>query len=208
MATFSKLDVEAHSRKVVFVANCVPNRSATSVTTQPPAIQDVVRLAQEQDVEVVQMPCPERSCYFARRWGGVRGDFDNPAFRHRCQVFAEQVIDQAVAYRVEGHEVVGIVMRDGSPTCGVRRACVAADTEPPWTGMIWQIPQQQQFAETAGVFAEILHAEAKRRGLDDLPLLAVPDVPFADDISESLVQIRRAMSPTTSCPSTYVDSGF
>jgi predicted secreted protein len=186
------LNAQARSRKVVFVANCVPNRSATTSTTQPPAIRDVVRLAHEQDVEVVQMPCPERSCYYTRRWGGVMRDFDNPAFRRRCQAFAEQVLDQVQSHQASGREVVGIVMRDGSPTCGVTRACVAADTEPPWTGMIWQIPEQR-FAETEGVFAEILHAEAKRRGLEELPLLAVPDMPFADDISESLVQIRRAM---------------
>lgn len=194
------------SRKVMFVANCVPNRSATTSTTQPPAIRDVVRLAREQDVEVVQMPCPERSCYYARRWGGVMRDFDTPAFRRRCQIFAEQILDQAQAHQAGGREVVGLVMRDGSPTCGVTRACVAADTEPPWTGMIWQIPQQR-FAEAAGVFSQILHAEAKRRGLEDLRLLAVPDVPFADDISESLVQIRRAMG-RSSHPSTLVDSGF
>jgi predicted secreted protein len=200
------LNADARSRKVVFVANCVPNRSATTVATQPPAIRDVVRLAHEQDVEVVQMPCPERSCYYARRWGGVIADFDNPAFRRRCQTFAEQVIQQALAYQSSGREVVGIVMRDGSPTCGVSRACVAADTAPPWTGMIWQIPQQR-FADTAGVFSEILHAEAKRRGFEHLRLLAVPDVPFADDISESLVQIRRAMGPT-SRPSAQADATF
>lgn len=194
-----RLNTQASSRKVMFVANCVPNRSATAVTNQPPALRDVVRLASEHDVEVVQMPCPERSCYFAKRWGGVMADFDNPAFRRRCQTFAEQVVDQVLAYQAGGHEVVGIVMRDGSPTCGVTRACVAADTEPPWTGMIWQIPQQR-FADTAGVFSEILHTEAKRRGLDALRLLAVPGVPLADDVSESLVQIRRAMSPTSHLP--------
>jgi predicted secreted protein len=185
------------SRKVVFVANCVPNRSTTTVTSQPPAIRAVVRLASEHDVQVVQMPCPERSCYFAQRWGGVMADFDNPAFRRRCQTFAEQVVDQALAHQAAGHEVVGIVMRDGSPTCGVTRACVSTDTQPRWSGMIWQIPQQQRFADTQGVFSEILHTEAKRRGLDDLRLLAVPGVPVPDDVSESLVQIRRAMTSTS-----------
>jgi predicted secreted protein len=180
-------------RKVVFVSNCVPNRSAATVTTQPPANRAVVRLALEHDVEVVQMPCPERSCYFAQRWGKVMADFDNPAFRHRCETFAKQVVDQVMTYQAEGAEVVGIVMRDGSPTCGVTRACVAADTQPPWTGMIWQIPQQR-YADTAGVFSEILRAEAERRGLEDLRLLAVPGVPTTDGISESLVQIRRAIN--------------
>lgn len=199
------LDTSTRSRKVVFVANCVPNRSATTVTTQPPAIRDVVRLASEHDVEIVQMPCPERSCYFAQRWGGVMADFDNPAFRRRCQTFAEQVVDQVLAYQAGGHEVVGIVMRDGSPTCGVTRACVAADTKRPWTGMIWQIPQQR-FADTAGVFSEILHAEAKHRGLEGLRLLAVPGVPSSDAISESLVQIRRAMN-STSRSAAHADMG-
>jgi predicted secreted protein len=181
-----------NGRKVVFVANCVPNRVPTaSPVHQPPAIRAVVRLAQDHDVEVVPMPCPERSCYFAQRWGGVRADFDNPSFRRRCQLFAEQVLDQVLAYRSTGREVVGIVMRDGSPTCGVKRACVAADTEPPWPGMIWQIPKQR-FADTDGIFSEILQTEAKRRGLDDLQLLAVPEAPTVE-ASESLVQIRRAM---------------
>lgn len=174
------------------------------VMAQPPAMRDVIRLAREQGVEVVQMPCPERSCYYARRWGGVIADFDNPSFRRRCQTFAEQVIEQVLAYQSSDREVVGIVLRDGSPTCGVSRACVAADAEPPWTGMIWQIPQQH-FAATAGVYSEILRAEAKRRGLEDLPFLAVPDAPFSDDVSESLVQIRRAMDPSSFSP-THADA--
>jgi predicted secreted protein len=193
-------DADTRGRKVVFVANCVPNRSvsnrtATTVASQPPAIRAVIRLALDHDVEVVPMPCPERSCFFAQRWGGVRADFDNPAFRRRCQLFAEQVLDQVMAYQATGREIVGIVMRDGSPTCGVKRACVAVDAKPPWSGMIWQVPQQR-FADTEGVFSEILQTEAKRRGLDDLHLLAVPEVPPPDS-SESLVQIRRAMSSTS-----------
>jgi predicted secreted protein len=184
MVTYTR----SKGRKVVFVANCVPNRTAVN---QPPGMRAVIRLAQDNDVEVVPMPCPERSCFFAQRWGGVRADFDNPSFRRRCQVFAEQVLDQVLAYRSTGREVVGIVMRDGSPTCGVTRACVGADTEPPWSGMIWQIPKQR-YADTDGIFSEILQTEAKRRGLDDLQLLAVPEAPSVE-ASESLVQIRRAM---------------
>jgi predicted secreted protein len=187
--------LDARSRKVVFVANCVPNRAISNRTTtaasQPPAIRAVIRLAVDHDVEVVQMPCPERTCYFAQRWGGVRADFDNPAFRRRCQVFAEQVLDQVMAYLATGREVVGIVMRDGSPTCGVTRSCVAVDTEPPWSGMIWQVPQQR-FADTEGVFAEILQTEARHRGIEGLQMLAVPEAPMPD-ASESLVQIRLAM---------------
>jgi predicted secreted protein len=192
--TYSKAfddDTDARGRKVVFVANCVPNRTGSTLASQPPAIRAVIRLAVDHDVEVVPMPCPERSCYFAQRWGGVRADFDNPAFRRRCQLFAEQVLDQVMAYRTTGRDVVGIVMRDGSPTCGVTRSCVAVDTKSSWSGMIWQVPQQR-FADTEGVFSEVLQAEARRRGLEELQMLAVPETPIPE-ASESLVQIRRAM---------------
>jgi predicted secreted protein len=191
----NSFDGDTHGRKVVFVANCVPNRAISNRTvtlaSQPPAIRAVIRIALDHDVEVVQMPCPERTCYFAQRWGGVRSDFDTPAFRRRCQVFAEQVLDQVMAYQATGREVVGIVMRDGSPTCGLTRSCVAADSMPAWSGMIWQVPQQR-FADTEGVFSEILQAEARRRGLEDLHMLAAPEAP-TPDASESLVEIRRAM---------------
>ncbi|MFZ6180548.1 hypothetical protein [Nannocystis pusilla] len=43
-------------------------------------------------------------------------------FRRHCQQIAEQILDQVEDYRATGHRIVGIVMRDGSPTCGLHRA--------------------------------------------------------------------------------------
>ncbi|MFZ6180549.1 hypothetical protein [Nannocystis pusilla] len=78
---------------------------------------------------------------------------------------------------------------------------MAANERQIWSGMVWQAPLRR-FADTQGVFCETMIAEAKRRGLADLELFALPEVTEAVEFAAALVQIRRAAAPSSTARAT------
>ena len=56
-------------------------------------------------------------------------------FRKHCRKIAKQMFDHIENYLETSHRVIGIVMRDGSPTCGLLRTAVSADSDQVWGGM-------------------------------------------------------------------------
>lgn len=115
--------------------------------------------------------------------------YGTPMFRRHCRRIAELICDQVQTYRDNGHDVKGIVLRDGSPTCGLKCAAVEADEHQVWGGMPWHATPLQRFAATQGVYAEELIAELTARGMGDVHLMSLPEVPEAGSIPDALAQI-------------------
>jgi hypothetical protein len=90
--------------------------------------------------------------------------------------------------------VIGFVMRDGSPTCGLKCAAIAADDDQVWGGMVWNASPLQRFGETEGIFTEELQAEVERRSLPDLLFLSLPEVDEAGSFQDALAEIERAVT--------------
>lgn len=186
---------DARSGKLMFLSHCLLNQNACvrGIASEPAAIRALVNLLLDHDVALYQMPCPEMLYYGSSRWGQVKGQYSTPMFRQHCQKLAAQIFNQIEDYRNSGHQVLGIIMRDGSPTCGLKRSAVAADENQVWGGMVWQVPLQS-FAETLGVYCEELHKEAERRGMADLRFLSLPEVPEAGSFAEAMEEIRQAIT--------------
>ena len=89
-------------------------------------------------------------------------------FRKHCRQIADQMCDQVQTYRDNAHEVIGFVLRDGSPTCGLKFTAVEADENQVWGGMVWHANPLQRFAKTQGIFTEELQMEVAIRKMDDL----------------------------------------
>jgi hypothetical protein len=62
-----------------------------------------------------------------------------------------------------------------------------------WGGMVWNASPVQRFAATEGVYTEQLRAELQARGLADVRLLSLPEVPEAGSIPEALAEIDAAL---------------
>ncbi|MGP8305787.1 CD3072 family TudS-related putative desulfidase [Vibrio sp. YIC-376] len=182
---------DARSGKLVFLSHCILNQNACvrGLASQPAVIRELVDLALDNDVAMYQMPCPEVTYLGSMRWGQVKKMYSNPMFRRHCRKIAEQVCDQIQTYRDNDHKVVGIVFRDGSPTCGLKCSAVEADAEQVWGGMVWNASPLQCFGATEGVFTEELMAELERRNIDDIQLLSLPEVPEAGSLKDALQQI-------------------
>lgn len=186
---------DARSGKLVFLSHCMLNQNACvrGLASQPAVIREVVDLALQHQVGMFQMPCPEVSYLGSMRWGMVKKMYGSPMFRRHCRAIASQVCDQLQTYRDNGHRVLAIALRDGSPTCGLGCSAVEADPGQQWGGMVWHASPLQRFGATPGVYTEELQAELASRGLDDLRLLAVPEVPEAGSIPAALALLDSAL---------------
>jgi len=184
---------DARSGKLIFISHCLLNQNACvkGISSEAAMIKPLIKLLMDHDVAIYQMPCPEVSFCGQSRWGQVKQQYSTPMFRRHCRQIAEEILDHVQNYTDTGHRVIGVVMRDGSPTCGLHRTAVSADEEQIWGGMVWQIPKQR-FGQTRGVYCEELQAEKERRNMD-LLFLSLPEVPEAGDFDAALEEIRQAI---------------
>ncbi len=187
---------DARSGRLIFLSHCLLNQNACvrGLASQPAVIRELVDLLLDNDVAFYQMPCPEVTYYGSMRWGQVKKQYASPMFRKHCRKIAEQICDQVQTYRDNGHEVIGFVMRDGSPTCGLKCAAVEADENQVWGGMVWHASPLQRFGKTEGVFTEELKAEVERRGMKDLLFLSLPEVEEAGSFKDALAEIEKAVT--------------
>lgn len=185
---------DARSGRIMFLSHCLLNQNACvrGIASQPAAIRELIELLLDNDVSIYQMPCPEMLYYGSMRWGQVKKQYSSPMFLKHCRKLADQILDQVEDYIRTGHEVIGFIMRDGSPTCGLNTAAVSADEDQVWGGMVWNVPLQK-FAHTQGAYCEVLQEEAKRRGLTNIHFIGLPEVPEAGSFEESIAEIKNAI---------------
>jgi predicted secreted protein len=181
---------DKRSEKVIFLSHCCLNQNAKvrGIAAYPGAIQPLVELLLEQGVGMFQMPCPEMMYLGNMRWGQVKDQYNNPMFRRHCQRLAEGVVDMAENYLQCGYQVLGFVMMDGSPVCGLNRT-PRPKTDALWGGMSWYVPESE-YLPGKGNYCEVLQEELRKRGLDHLPFVASPEFDEVGSMESSLDSIR------------------
>ncbi|MGM0375106.1 MAG: CD3072 family TudS-related putative desulfidase [Chloroflexota bacterium] len=177
--------------KIIFLSHCMLNQNAKvkGIAIYPGMIKPLVEVLLEKDIAVFQMPCPETSYYGSLRWGQVKDQYNTPMFRAHCRAIAERVLDQVEEYLRGGYEVLGFVMMDGSPVCGLRKTPQPDPLDSTWGGMTWYIPKQQ-FVDDSGVYCEILKDEVEKRGLSHIPFVSFPEVEDVGSEEDALSDIR------------------
>ncbi len=185
------VNADARAGKVMFISHCVLNQNAKvrGIARYPAAIKPVIDLLMAHDVGMYQMPCPEMLYLGAMRWGQVRDQYDSPMFRRHVEKLAEQVLDQAEDYLRTGYRVLGFIMVDGSPVCGLHGTPRPVAPGISWGGMARYIPKSYVAGEN-GVYCRILRAEAERRGMGDLPFVSIPEGPEAGSFEAALAAIQ------------------
>ena len=111
---------DIRSGKVIFVAHCVLNQNARMVDVADfPAMHDqLCDYLQKSQVGIIQMPCPETYCLGLGRFD-VRVGLEHPAGMARLQRIIDDLIFTIQEYQFQGMVVVGIIGKEGSPSCGV-----------------------------------------------------------------------------------------
>ena len=101
-------------------------------------------------------------------------------------------MDQVADYRRSGYRVLGFVMVDGSPACGLNKTPQPADTDSPWGGMTWYIPESTTVADR-GVYCDVLQAEAAKSNMSDLAWTSIPEMEDIGSLREALERIRELL---------------
>jgi len=178
--------------RVMFVSHCGLNQNAKvrGIAKYPGAIRPLIELLMDHDVGIYQMPCPEMLYIGAMRWGHVKDQYNSPMFRKHCSKLAETVLGQAEEYLRSGYQVLGFIMMDGSPVCGLNKTPQPANKDVMWGGMTWYVPESNPVNDR-GVFCEILQSEAQKREiLARVPFVAFPEVEEVGSFEEALKQIK------------------
>jgi len=138
------MNMDKRGRRIVYVSRCLLNQNLRfpGIATRPGAFEELVALFLRNDIGIEQLPCME-----TLRWGGVsrphyfrfqplafRGVdtwWEGPAqaltrlwlfrFRRACSRAARQVADRIEDFGRAGCSVLGAVVANDSPTCGIDR---------------------------------------------------------------------------------------
>lgn len=147
---------------ILFVSHCVINEFSKVVSFKTPEeyeydLMDFLKFIHEENIGIVQLPCPEMHCYGLKRWGHVKEQFDHPHYRDECRKMFKPYLNQIIEYRNNGDNVLGIMGIFGSPSCGVFNTCVGD-----WYGEIGSNENLDGMISTikridgSGVFIEVI----------------------------------------------------
>jgi predicted secreted protein len=113
---------DGRSRTVIFVPHCALNQNARAAgaAERPAAVSELISGLLEREIGIVQMPCPEL-CAFGldRALVQVESELRAPAGQVLCRRLAREQVQQIEAYLAGGILVLGILGKNGSPSCGV-----------------------------------------------------------------------------------------
>lgn len=161
-------------KKILLVSHCVMNTAsklksfkATDEKSEDKLRKEIVKTAMDNDIQLLQLPCPEFLQYGYRRWGHTYDQFNNVFFRERCREMLTPIILQVKEYleNPEEFEIVGILGIDGSPSCGVKYTCRAA-----WGGEfsgrdVTDVLHSCHLEEGSGVLMEVLKQMLEEEGI-------------------------------------------
>ncbi len=149
-------------RRVAFLAHCLLNQNAkVQEGAKTPAVWGpVLELLRERGYTIRQMPCPELAYAGARRFWGVREQFDTALYREHCRRLA-RLVAAVMAQHVSAGDQVVLIGIDSSPTMGIDFTCSA----PTWAGKPDVREEDSAYVPGQGIFVEELKAELGERGL-------------------------------------------
>lgn len=146
------------SKKIAIISHCIINQNSVvkgeykDMNIFFPFIKKLF----EENIGILQLPCPETECYGLRRWGHVKEQFDNCGYRKYVEKIINSFVDIIKEYINNEYEIVGIYGIAGSPSCGVNLTCSAN-----WEGEISlykdkeDIVSRVKMINESGIFMEI-----------------------------------------------------
>jgi predicted secreted protein len=175
------------AKKVIILSHCILNEYSkvnkwdkdekiTELNTM-----DFLKFLLDNEIGIIQLPCPELKGYGLKRWGQVKEQYDHPHYRKICRELFEPILDQILEYQSNGFEIISLMGIYGSPTCGIYRTCSGN-----WGGEIGSNPDIQGTIATvtgiddSGILMEEINQIFKANNLD---------IPMIDFHKENLVSI-------------------
>lgn len=165
------------SKKIAIISHCIINQNSVvkgeykDMNIFFPFIKKLF----EENIGILQLPCPETECYGLRRWGHVKEQFDNCGYRKYVEKIVNSFVDIIKEYINNEYEIVGIYGIAGSPSCGVNLTCSAN-----WEGEISlykdkeDIVSRVKMINESGIFMEIFKSVLDKNKIN-IPFYDVDD---------------------------------
>lgn len=121
-------DSQNKKQQILIVSHCffndavkLKNQNADDMKKERRLKRAFITQMLSQDIEFIQLPCPEFILYGSRRWGHAASQFNTPHFRREARLMLEPIVMQLEEYNQfpKQYEILGILGIDGSPSCGV-----------------------------------------------------------------------------------------
>ena len=165
------------SKKIDIISHCIINQNSVvkgeykDINIFFPFIKKLF----EENIGILQLPCPETEYYGLIRWGHVKEQFDNCGYRKYLEKIVNSFVDIIKEYINNGYEIVGIYGIAGSPSCGVNLTCSAN-----WEGEISlykgkeDIVSRIKMINESGIFMEIFKSVLDKNKIN-IPFYDVDD---------------------------------
>lgn len=145
-------------KKIVLVSHCILNQNSV-VKPYGRKTEDFKNLLMkliEENIGIIQLPCPEISLYGLKRWGHVKDQFETPHFRKQSKLLIENILDNLIEYKSNGYEILGVIGIKGSPSCGITTTCRGDWNGSLGSGDVEEKLKSLREVNEAGVFMETL----------------------------------------------------
>lgn len=166
---------DERSKRAAVVAHCILNQNSrvSGLSERSSMITEVIELLVENDVGVIQMPCPELKYAGLLREGRTKEQYDSVMFRSYCRRIAKDIVDQILEYRKGEIRIEIIIGVNGSPSCGVGKELQARDREE---------DSSHQEIEGSGVLIEELNSALRENNLS-IPFYGVDYETLVEDLA-------------------------
>ncbi|WP_425447899.1 CD3072 family TudS-related putative desulfidase [Dethiothermospora halolimnae] len=177
-------------KKVILLSHCVLNEKSKvkkSEINPPGDISNFLNILLEKEIGIIQLPCPELTCYGLKRWGHVKEQFDTIHYRKHCRNLFNIYLDQLKEYIKNDYEIVALIGIEGSPTCGIYKSCTGE-----WMGEIGSnesLPEMLstiKLSNTSGILMEEIKCILDKNNIE------IPYIDFNKNyIDDFLVKLKK-----------------
>lgn len=172
---------DKRSGKIVLVAHCILNQNSRvfGLAQCPGMIHEIINVLKNNEIGVIQMPCPELTYAGLNRSTCTKKQYDVPFFRRYCRETAIFLTDQIQQYLKNGFKVLAILGVEGSPSCGVRETATKCKEE-----TINEYAEQTVEPEkVSGIFMEELQSALAKRNIS-IPMVGIKYARIEEDITQ------------------------
>lgn len=113
------------SKKLAILSHCILNQNSVvkgeykDINIFLPFVKNLF----ENNIGILQLPCPETEYYGLKRWGHVKEQFCNVGYKKYIENRINDFVDNIKEYINNGYEIIGVYGIAGSPSCGVNLTC-------------------------------------------------------------------------------------
>ncbi len=106
-------------KKIIYTAHCILNQNAVVRDWERArgAFNNILKVLLEQNISVIQLPCPEFIFLGKNRSPRTKKEYDVPGYRNICNKLAREIVKQMEEYINNNYQIVGLLGIEGSPTC-------------------------------------------------------------------------------------------